>query len=1055
MNKYLLDIVKKSLTLDEKILYLSSNINGLNTKSQTMDLFNLWSSATGNRKKEDFELRLSKFKIPNPLSNFLFDKEFDFQVDKIPQWAQFLEKLIQFVSCTQYSSNNWLNIPFEEILFPISDFALSQSNLQKYGLTDSLIKQLQIQLINLLSYLSARVLYAEYIIFKYFDVKEKGSYLRFIKWLYSNIGEVFRAYPVLGRLVSETLLNWIDNLHHLLNDYKTNRKVLCATFGIGDSDSLKHINLNFSDWHDGNKSVAVLEFQSGKKIVYKPRRLDSLEWFNDFLEYFNQKKRSLDCYVMTFLNLEKSGFVEYIYHKECDNPKCLNKFYEKIGVILCFLYFFEGKDMHFENIIAHDGYPVLIDLEMLVSNKVAHVESKSKDSIYFKAMNIISNSVLGTGLLPDFQISVDKSTYDISGIGIDKIQETSAKEIYWLNIGKDNISFEYRSSIIEKEKNLPSTKIASITSKYGDSILAGFKETYSFLINISENEGSFRLFNTKSIYSRYLHRSTNVYSTLLNISLEPKYLTNSVERQLLFENLALPYIKLDKYWGILEEEIRNIEKLDIPLFSCKNNGLVSNNNRIIVEGYFETRHGDYFFNKSKRLNDNDLKKQLEIIRSSLLYSYQHSSITNSSSPVNSNFYQSISIQKNKNYLVEEAISIGNHIIESCIELKDSVSWIYLQFNPEYGKYIYRSTGISIYNGNSGIAIFLSALFSLTGIKKFREYAIKSLKYLIGIVENSDVNELSSLGCSGLTGLASLQYSLITCSHFLNYDGLNNFNEKIFSALIKSLNDVKSSNDFLGGNLSAIPVLVLLAKIHKDEVKLQSIKENIKRIVYFIKEDFLFLKKSENITVGFAHGISGMVYGLLSAFTLLKDFNLIKLALELIQLENSFYDKDINGWLDRRSKKGVQSNFSLSWCNGVTGITLSRLKSLQLNYHIEIKEDLYNGLHSILDTMNIDCVDHLCCGRAGKLDLLIESYLYFRQDKYLKKALELSKFMIYSANNSSGYHLYPDLPKNIINMGLFQGLSGIGYQYLRVINPYKFKSILYLNDMVNVDAPNTD
>jgi lantibiotic modifying enzyme len=53
----------------------------------------------------------------------------------------------------------------------------------------------------------------------------------------------------------------------------------------------------------------------------------------------------------------------------------------------------------------------------------------------------------------------------------------------------------------------------------------------------------------------------------------------------------------------------------------------------------------------------------------------------------------------------------------------------------------------------------------------------------------------------------------------------------------------------------------------------------------------------------------------------------------------------------------------------------------------------------------------------------------------------ASWVVERAKQLGGFHLFPQLPKDVYNPGFFQGTAGIGYEFLRLPYPNLLPSVL--------------
>jgi lantibiotic modifying enzyme len=191
-------------------------------------------------------------------------------------------------------------------------------------------------------------------------------------------------------------------------------------------------------------------------------------------------------------------------------------------------------------------------------------------------------------------------------------------------------------------------------------------------------------------------------------------------------------------------------------------------------------------------------------------------------------------------------------------------------------------------------------------------------------------------------------------------------------------------------------------------------------------------------------MAGIAYSLLCLSELTRDEGYFNVAEEAIRYENSLYVPDIKNWLDlrllqRRGDPG-KPNFMVSWCHGAPGIGLGRLASRHLLNNDQTSIDINNAIETTLN-YPVNGVDHLCCGNLGRADILLYASQKLNAPDFKTMALKIAASVIQNENDNGYYSLYDQTRANIQNFGFFQGLSGIGYELLRLAYPEMIRSVL--------------
>src|SRR5262249_48870200 len=133
----------------------------------------------------------------------------------------------------------------------------------------------------------------------------------------------------------------------------------------------------------------------------------------------------------------------------------------------------------------------------------------------------------------------------------------------------------------------------------------------------------------------------------------------------------------------------------------------------------------------------------------------------------------------------------------------------------------------------------------------------------------------------------------------------------------------------------------------------------------------------------------------------------------------------------------------TWCHGAAGIGLSRLRAYALLQKACYKQDVENAIAKTTRT-DVDETSparslSLCHGRAGNAELFIEAYRLLQEERYLTLAAHMAVNILRCKREhglyTSGYRSGPE------DTSLFLGNAGIGYFYLRVLEPGQTPSIL--------------
>lgn len=188
----------------------------------------------------------------------------------------------------------------------------------------------------------------------------------------------------------------------LLRRLETDRRDIEAAPGGGrPAGSVLEAHSGLSDPHHGGRTVALVHFASGLRVVYKPRPLGLEAAFGELLEWWNEAAGGLELFAARVLDRGDYGWMEFVVHEGCADREAAGRYWERAGALIALAGLLDATDLHCGNVIAHGEHPVLVDLETLLQPRWPGEE----------------RSLLDTGLVPCWIRGPDGGSYDVSGFG--------------------------------------------------------------------------------------------------------------------------------------------------------------------------------------------------------------------------------------------------------------------------------------------------------------------------------------------------------------------------------------------------------------------------------------------------------------------------------------------------------------------------------------------------------------------------------------------------------------------------------------------------------------
>ncbi len=896
----------------------------------------------------------------------------------------------------------------------------------------------------------------------------KKYYLDFVdQQLQDGLLTLLQKYAVLGRLIATTLDFWVEATAEFLQRLQTD------TAEIEDSLHLQEIPLgkvtaicgSLSDFHNRGRSVLILTFASGKKLLYKPKNLGLEIIYNQLLDWCNQHDSPLPFKVVKLLDCQGYGWVlDYIEQLPCENEAEAQRFYQRAGMLLCLLYLLGGNDCHYENLIANGEHPVLIDAETLLHPQAQPIEGSVQAREEMSEIEQqFQDSVLRTGLLPRWDFSPDgRVAYDISAMGSVNPQQAPWQMPRWKRVNTDEMHLAYEKVTLSVKANVPMLQgVALSPNDYLAELVGGFKQMYHFLSDRRQLLLTDHHFLTalQAQQVRFIFRATKVYEVLKEKTLTPKFLRNGVERSIELDILCqtcLTSQNKPKAWSILRSEIQAMEQLDIPYFgaSCSSDALTVGLEEPI-EKYFIQPSYNQFLTRLQNLNQTDLATQVGIIQGAFYARIAQTTVTEEPavtqllSPKTTDFLQTAPLTSKQ--LLAQAEMIAQEIYtRSLCDASGNVNWIGFSYAPQTERFQFQPLGYSFYDGSCGVALFLAAVAHVTNSSQWSSLALDALKSWRTVLQTS--NDLFAqkfarrMGIGGATGIGSIIYSLVKISQFLQNTALLEDAYLAESLITPELIAADQQMDVMTGAAGAIlGLLTLYQETGAIRVLDKAIACGQHLLSHRIGEALqprAWKTIAQKPLAGFSHGAAGIAYSLLRLYAVTENRAYLQAALEGISYERSIFSAAAANWPDLRDvHDGLhQSKFMVTWCHGASGIAFARLGGLSIYQTDEIWQDVEVALQTT-QNYGLQTVDHLCCGNFGRIEVLLVASQKLSRPQLLETSQKQAACLITQAEQRGAYQLFSNLPNSLFNPGFFQGMAGIGYELLRLAYPDVLPALL--------------
>lgn len=578
--------------------------------------------------------------------------------------------------------------------------------------------------------------------------------------------DLFAEYPELRRLLTGMRDGTVAAHRELVDRWAADRARIGEVLLAGSDPGPLVSVAPSGDAHAGGRSVAVLTFADGRKVVYKPRPLALHAHFNDIVDWLNART-GLGIRTVRVSPRQGYGWMEFVAHRPCPAPDDVERFYRRLGALLALLYVVDGTDFHFENLIAAADQPVLVDVETLFHPAAAE-RSVIRDD---PAAAALRDSVLRTALLPLLAIG-EHGVVDLSGLGGDNAATLPVSVVDWADAGLDTMRLNRRPAAMRGADNRPRLGGATIEPRdHRASILAGFGAAYDAIVDgradLLDPDGL--LGRCRADQTRFVARPTQLYVTLLDEATHPDLLRDAGTRHQFFAALAADNPDDLAYTRLLPHEIADLDRGEVPLFHTSPGSWdVRAASDTVVTDVFAATGLACAEQKIRDLGEVDRRLQEWLVTAALATRPQpvsHCSAARARC-------RTATTPRDPQRLLTPAIRIADGIVAQCLKDGERVNWIGVE-PVDDAHWAVLPTGAGLPHGYLGIALFLAEMSRITGADRYLTLAADVVRPLPRLLDawTTHPSMARALG-AGFAGLGGIVYALGRLAEFgVGADGL--------------------------------------------------------------------------------------------------------------------------------------------------------------------------------------------------------------------------------------------------------------------------------------------
>jgi len=795
-----------------------------------------------------------------------------------------------------------------------------------------------------------------------------------------GLGETLNEFPVLPRLLLLRRHHWRDSLQEFFSRWEQDQSEVMKRFFPGrNPGALQAIHMGLSDAHGGGRSVAILSFTAGERLVYKPKPLQLEALLPGIAKTLEGAGYPFPVVCLPTWNRGEYGWTSYLADDTAAKSQPRAELARQLGQMTALAHAIGCTDLHPENFAVAAGRPVLWDLETLFRPhfKVGQ-RGESQHPSRRAVLSRYEDSLMGVGVLDD-QMPLKSQTMRMS----------------------DSAWQGFRD---------------------------GFHETYEWQLR---HQSVFReVWDSLplDLSVRTVFQPTAHYARILQGSFNPAFLRSDADWVACLSQVRSNFGSETAFEQWLHEaEVGALSRLDVPAFRLRGNRLQETGGweRDLAASEDEFIGAlDHARACLARLSEDDLAFQLRLIDFHRADSEDPPDFPSVRWPETLDSSPTAPLERSGLVLIDQIIAEGEYH-------ETGAQW-WSRTISRQGKARLAPILAPLYDGAAGLALSFGAAWRVTGEDQYREATRAALRPLLH--EFTDSNRSPRMrgfyGVGGISGMASLVY---TCRHLARWD-VGEEAQTLLDSLMDLITPEEISKDRELDVISGAAGLILCLLPADDTPVPPAVIDKARWA-----GEHLMAKQPAPPTPwqpaqadkkpwgGFSHGAAGFALALHRLNQVTGESGFAEESNRWVDYQEGLRHAVTGHYRDLRSPEGAvrdwQGSAMTSWCNGTPGIGLA---------WSEIDPQLGAAcLRPTVDYPMEQGRDFLCCGNFGRIACAFSSAKRLQDDVTANLMQDRAAALLPSgADREFSWRL----GKNRDNLGFFTGTSGIAYTLLRLIHP---------------------
>lgn len=549
--------------------------------------------------------------------------------------------------------------------------------------------------------------------------------------------------PGLAYLLGVVCRNWQRVTLEMFARLAADRDVLRERLWDGaDPGPLTRVRGDAGDRHAGGHSVALLHFEGGQAVVYKPKDMRHGTAYMELVSRFNQYAAAhpeaglLDLPTRTVLPRSdhdddglggtltarcetEYGWEELVPADPCADRDGFARFYRRLGMTIRLMQLLEGRDLWADNLLACGEHPVVTDLECLLYPRVQTPPALPAGQ--GGLLDVLEATVVRTAMAAQPWVAAkDQPAYDIGCL-------TRAGDP------------DARVLPLPPYRPVHGTETADpwqYTAEVVDGYRAAHRALYAMRDELADANGPLAGF--RGVWVRYIWRHTWAGYKIIKASTSPLALTDGATRETVIAGTLKGAVaaragdpERDDLLEVVLSEVDAFRELDIPFFrSLTTSSSVFTADGQEIPGHFQGTGWRRLMTRVAELDGFDLDWHTAVLSGCLDAALGGSEQRPTPPPG-----APALVVPDRDDLLEQAVRLGDRVLADRHVTPAGSGWVGQSWYPMSGLRQVEVLGwADLLTSSVGAALFLAELWAATGEPRFRRAAHETLAGAAALVD---------------------------------------------------------------------------------------------------------------------------------------------------------------------------------------------------------------------------------------------------------------------------------------------------------------------------------